>query len=693
MGTRNFVQTPINYDKMAMNAAMYGFAQHSMLTPHHDVKQLWWTEKRIEARVDKKFVMSSFHGPERAMLEEPVGFGGDLSDDTYLSWILDRARRLFLILNQIRCANRIFDLIDDSWQDDDLPLSRAEVKQLRLASENDEQLNRRFHEAQFQYLLRPITQGSHIDYGPNEYISMEYVNTVPHAVILQRWNRIHFPEEPNKVFIRRRFELTADDNIRHELDFLEDVQRSRFYQHEHIARIWASYTSDGSGYTLYDHVPTHTLRTFIDHRTPPQFTKLSKAQRPCLLLEWMHCLADTIAYLHHRGDYHGVIRPSNILIDEDNRIAFADLGRLRTFHRDKTVFKEETRDYSAPELKGEPIPKPPTFSPSFEQSDSSSFYANVGPLSPRLSHTSSISSAISVSAGPSFSCSSAQTSPRNFSRHFEAIRKDSGHDLERHVTKPPSPPRTPSFVKDGFSDFGSVHTATYSPRQSRTSSPQQASDVFSLGCVYLDILTFLVHGKLNPLLKLRNKKHPSSTPTPDTASISSHKSNSSGSEPFHASMERLDAWLHSLRKASDKHPPALASCIAELLRIVRMMLAPTPGMRPSAMEVRNALEATLTRDVGIEDLCCHARNWDMAGAVTAPQGLTDAIARCKQRAVDAARESSDESPGEGTVSPRSWELSRQSTRRSSYEVGGEGRERKGSRGLFRSLKGPVMKLP
>jgi hypothetical protein len=52
---------------------------------------------------------------------------------------------------------------------------------------------------QFIYLLRELKEGTHIDYGPKEHIPMEYANTLPPAVCLQPYDRVHFPNRPEEV--------------------------------------------------------------------------------------------------------------------------------------------------------------------------------------------------------------------------------------------------------------------------------------------------------------------------------------------------------------------------------------------------------------------------------------------------------------------------------------------------------------
>ncbi|KAI7556450.1 hypothetical protein KC346_g23481, partial [Hortaea werneckii] len=172
-----------------------------------------------------------------------------------MEWILDRAKRLFLILAEIGVPDQIFGCIDDSWDDDDLPVSMDNVKNLELAYENDDELNKKFYETQFVYLLRELRMGAHIDYGPNEHIPMDYVNTLPPAVSLQVWDRISFPGRPDSIFMRRKYALTDKEtgqSLRQ--TFMQDVRQAGALRHEHIANVWASYTSEDAGYILSDFV-------------------------------------------------------------------------------------------------------------------------------------------------------------------------------------------------------------------------------------------------------------------------------------------------------------------------------------------------------------------------------------------------------------------------------------------------------
>ncbi|KAM0718515.1 hypothetical protein Q7P37_005585 [Cladosporium fusiforme] len=648
MGTRSFAQVPLTAGQVALNAYIYGYGGHSLVTPHAALKQLWWTDDRINAKVTRAFVVSKLRGEERQFLDRPLAFGEGLTDDTYMEWILERGKRLFLILTEIGVPDQIFGCIDDSWDDDDLPIPLENVQGLELAYDEDEALNKKFYDTQFVYLLRELQRGAHIDYGPKEHIPMEYVNTLPPAVSLQSWDRVHFPGRPEEIFVRRKFLLTEKETgLSNHETFLKDVKKAQCLRHEHIASTWASYTSEDSGYVLSDYVAEHTLRTFIDHRTPMQFIRIPTHERPSLLLEWMHCLADALAFLHGRGAAHTAIRPSNILINHNNHIAFAEVCSLRTFQHGKKVSKSEAYDYAAPESQvcrelPTVISSPPPSSMgafsrirkmssgiSSSSSNSStstgsstrsnSFTANTTPASPTFPHSGRSNSFTSLASTISpFTISRPSTSFRNFSRHLSSPISSFAPSLPK---APPSPTSTitprilPKPTQLDPSTLRDLPTAT-----------PQMSDIFSLACVYLDLITFLLRGKTTEFVKYRSHctNIASSSTTLASSNVSIYStSTSNGSPPrtrthkprpdasFHAlDPSRLDAWLSHLRAESTKRPEPVFRCVPELLRLCKRMMAQNATLRPTAQQIRDCVQVALEGNGVGRKLCCAGRAWD-----------------------------------------------------------------------------------
>lgn len=481
---------------------------------------------------------------------------------------------------------------------------------------------------------------------------MEYVNTLPPAVSLQSWDRVHFPGKPDDIFVRRKFPLQDKENgLSHHETFLKDVRKAQCLRHEHIASTWASYTSESAGYVLSDFVAEHTLRTFIDHRTPMQLVRVPLHERSKLLLEWMLCLADALAFLHRRGSAHTGIRPSNILIDHNNRIAFAEVDCLRTFQQGKKNSKTESYDYAAPEsqicretinvVSSPPISSRGAFSKirkmssgtSSSSSNSSSSTgsssrsnsfctANTTPATHSFSMTGRSNSLTSLASTISpFSLRRPSTGFRNFSRHLTSA---SSTLAPTSPIPPPSPTSTLTprvLPKPTVLDPSTL-------RDLPTATPEM-SDIFSLACVYLDILTFMLRGKTTDFVKFRSQCSsttiPTSSPTGTTASSNS-SIYSSGSPPkngrtrshkprpdasFHSlDPSRLDAWLSHLRAESTRRPEAIFRCVPELLRMCKRMMVQNATLRPNAQQVRDCVQIALEAEGAAGKLCCAGRTWD-----------------------------------------------------------------------------------
>ncbi|KAF2488990.1 kinase-like protein [Lophium mytilinum] len=585
----------VNEQTITFNALIYGYAGHSLVTPHSVLQQVWWTDEKIDATVTKEFVTSRLRPNERDRLEQPVAFGDGLTDDTYIEWILEKAKRLFLTLVESGVPDQIFPVIDHSWEDDDLPLPLEEVERLALSYERNDQLNYKFHNTQFTYLLRELTEGAHFDYAPNEVLPLEYVHSLPPAVALQNWSRVHLPKKPNDVFVRRKISLggaVMDEDL--EMDFHNDVEASRLVEHDHIAPVWASYTSKGNAYVLTNFVGQHTLKSFIDHRKPAQYQRLQKKDRYQLLLGWLHCLADAITSLHQNGLYHGAIRPSNILIDESNAVAFSDIGSLGSFQKDKRPDPQEAYNYGSPEANSSA--RPLLTDQALKKVDSSQ------------SRKQSISSHGS-SAGQSVSSSSSRAHGKT-----KLTRTTTNNSLS------------------GF-DFG--FTMSRRTKTTPTLLPAtEKSDVFALGCVYLDILTFLLKKKAHDFTKHRSSKK--------KVGESGRTGNSRTDSSFHGNIDKVRAWMKVLEDTAFEHDDDAFRSIPHILDLVRAMLSQNPGLRPTARDVRDRLFGILVNYSGIMDVHCGAHSHDIlvrASTIDSDAASTVASLRTSNSGSDSASSS------------------------------------------------------
>ncbi|KAI8930894.1 hypothetical protein NX059_011909 [Plenodomus lindquistii] len=576
----------VNDQTVALNALIYGYAGHSLVTPHAALQQIWWTEERINEKVTKEFVTSRLQPQDRERLTQPVGFG-DLSDDTYMEWIFEKARRLFLVLAEIGEADRIFTVVDKSWDDDDLPLEMDDIEQLSLSNRRDHHANTRFYHTQFTFLLRELQGGVHIDYAPNEEVPLEHVMQLPVAVSLQNWSRVHLPKRPKDIYVRRRFPLgTVDNPGCFEQEFILDVESARMVEHEHFAPIWASYTHKEAGYVVTDFVGQHTLRTFIDHRTPTQYQKLAKPDRRYLVLNWLHCLSDAIATLHQNGFCHSAIRPANILIDEQNAIAFSDIGSLETFQKDKRLDPMDVYIYGAPEAHAA---LPQNFDPDA---------AAPAPIVPNTRHASVISKSSSGSS-------------------------NSNSSQRQKLTKAP----TTEFA--GF-NFGFKRTKPVPKPRSRVHETEKA-DIYSLGCVFLEIVTFMLKKKPHEFVKHRTSKQ--------KVTIGGKSSRTDTS--FHANLDKIDTWISMMEKASCEQDDDAFRAVPHILSLIRSMLSRAPMVRPSARDVRDKLLDILCNFTAIPDIHCGAHKHDLGIAASSTSGSDRASSIVSLRTMSTMSSSSD----------------------------------------------------
>lgn len=313
---------------------------------------MWWDANKIEATVTRKFVCGHLLPEEVERLNRPLGFGDGLTDGTYWDWIEEKAKRLFLILVDLGVPDQIFGVIDDSWDDEDLPIARDQVERLALTPEKDVKLEAKFYYRQFHYLLRPLQKGEHTIFQDEELVPLDVVERKPGLASQQSVDKVTLPHHPGQAFCRRRTSLGSGPGCLDYEDFLSAINDIRHVQNEHLVSYFASYVYQGQGYVLFTPVSDFSLKQFLT-TTPTSFKSLGKQTRRQLLLNWIHCLVDTITFLHSRGLSHGNIKPSTILFTNQNHIFFSDFTRLNPelpgSTADKTPFDKESYDYAAPE--------------------------------------------------------------------------------------------------------------------------------------------------------------------------------------------------------------------------------------------------------------------------------------------------------------------------------------------------------
>lgn len=353
--------------------------------------------------------------------------------------------------------------------------------------------------------------------------------------------------------------------------------------------------------------------------------KVNPLERSILLCEYMHCLADALASLHHRGVAHTAIRPSNIWIDTKNRIAFADVGSVGTFQRSKKVPKTEAYDYAAPESQISKTPvvlrntSPPVSSMNFftknrkmgaisdsssstsgssggssTRSNSFSNLAGGSPVTPPSVNTRSSIGADSITLSPTLSGARSPRSIRNFSRRLVAPSHKT-HGVKLSSNRSISTPLLPQLTVLDPDTLRELPCAT-----------PEMSDIYSLGCVFLDIVTFVVRGRTTDFVKFRSSRV--AMPSSRNSSKTTYRTDTS----FHSEPDKIHAWIDLLEEDSHSRPEQIFRGIPEILRLIRSMMAQNATTRPTAIQAREQLQEILVGECSVEALCCVGREWELS---------------------------------------------------------------------------------
>lgn len=549
-----------------------------------------WTELEIQTCVTREFVVGKLRPEEQALLDQSVAFGDGLTDDTYIDWILEKAKKLFLILLDIGVPDQVFGVIDDSFDDDDLPLSYEAVSQLRLSFDKDEALNKKFYRTQYNYLIKYLNAGDHGQYDTEEVVPVEVVKRRPEVLPHHSTEKVHLLGRPRQVYAQRRLSIGCGAGAMPEEDFRSEVDAIKNISHEHIMSLWCSYTQGQSGYILLTPAPEISLKAFLAD-VPPEFKKLPKAERRDLLLNWPHCLADAVAFLHCNGYAHQDLRPSNIFIDGSHKIFLGDMSsmRLKPQHQPRKL-DTEAYEYAAP-----------------EQWVKTPVLQHVPPPKSILPGGGRTGRKISVSQ---------RYSPKRISYVSDVA------SLASYDTRAPS---TADSTVTGYSSSSSSSgsTAIVQKFRSLPTDPQR-SDIFSLACVTLDILTHLLKCKQSRFISHRSSKN-----------RLAGRGGAPADASFHANLAQVHSWIDVLDKAAFKRDEGVFTCMPPMLEILYRMLDRNPKARPTAQEVERRLDDSLFHFGRMERPHCGKRHFaTFALAEEAQYSVQTAALRSSENSVN-----------------------------------------------------------
>ena len=307
----------------------------------------WWSNERINATVTQEYIERELGSKKYVdTLHGVLAFGDGLTDDTYLDWILERSPRIFLILNQIGAPEKVFEAIDRSFTDDDLPLSQDSLWELNLFGGKSETLDKKFYREQFNFLIQELEPGNHINYSTWDVVPVETTAKRPGITTNTSCDQVRVQ---NQVYTRKKVATFGDNGI-DEVHFIMHLKSLTTIQHPHLVSVWATYSQDEFNYILLTPPTEMTLKAFLDE-PPKAFKALEKYERRNIFMTWCHCLTSALASLHDKGFTHQTLRPSAITVDHKNTIFINDYSALKALDIDEAAqpYSSELYDHSAPE--------------------------------------------------------------------------------------------------------------------------------------------------------------------------------------------------------------------------------------------------------------------------------------------------------------------------------------------------------
>jgi serine/threonine protein kinase len=113
--------------------------------------------------------------------------------------------------------------------------------------------------------------------------------------------------------------------------FRQEAQFLSVLDHPNLVKVFDFFIQNGRYYLVMGYIKGRTLRELL--RTQTEFFPLK------LLLEWTVQLVDVLHYLHSQNPpiLFRDVKPSNIIVDADNRLRLIDFGIARCLHPDEAT--------------------------------------------------------------------------------------------------------------------------------------------------------------------------------------------------------------------------------------------------------------------------------------------------------------------------------------------------------------------
>ncbi|MCJ1385541.1 hypothetical protein MMC17_008664 [Xylographa soralifera] len=601
----------------------------------------WWTNDKVGAVVNGEYILEKLGLKHHAKLHMPIAFGQGLTNDTYLDWIISYCKRLFLILDDIGCPENIFKIIDKSLDDSDLPIVEGEVCELDLNPGKSTALDKKFFRRQFHFIIQELGPGKHVDYGPDDIIPVKPTKKSRGFLSSDDVDKVCIADS---TYLRRRMDLSGESGV-DKVHFVMHFKTLQRLQHPHLLSVWATYTQGNYAYVLLGPTSDTTLKSFLED-PPKHFKGLSKPEKRNILIRWVHCLTDAVAYLHESGYAHQSIRPSNIFIDDQNKIFLGEYAAIDALEEVEPAYKKEAYEYEPPEkwqrkpIVQEVAPlrttlhgggrtnrrlkdpkqntyKVPSLVPSRPRTESNStrllriatnttttlsappdqpisifnneFYDPIEPVTPSITPTSPIAPA------SFFTANSPMPTTRNHSiGHTTASRTSTNTTIT------------------------GIRTTVLNTFSHDTIPDPYPSDIFSLATIHLHLLTSVLYLASSSISRSRWSSE-SLRDHLGKLNVTAGRGGAPPDSSFHVNLGQVSTWLDKLEKEANSRSEATFFALSALIGVVRRGLAKSWEQRHKARDAEREIRSHLVRWSATSlGACC--------GAITAPpDGFTHRI--------------------------------------------------------------------
>lgn len=547
----------------------------------------WWSNERISATVSQEYVERELGSKKRQdAIHRVLAFGDGLTDDTYLDWVLERSPRFFLILNDIGVPEKIFEIIDRSFDDEDLPLSQDALWDLNLFGTKSETLDKKFHRQQYKFLIQDLEPGGHVDFGTWEVVPVDPVvkrAAIPNA---QACDKVYAYD---RLYTRKKVPTSGDTGI-DRIHFIMHLKGLAPIQHMHLVSVFATYSQDEINYVLLRPSTELTLKQFLEEQ-PKQFKLLEKKDRREIVLTWAHCITSALAYLHDNGFAHKAIRPSTVTI-RNNTIFLSDYSAMKVLDREDApnTYNSELYDHAPPE---DWLRKPCLH----ETAPLKTILPGGGRTSRRMPK----SSAANPSARPPPSPTPDSISPTTSKSQSSSASSTNARPRNAVIT-------------------------TFKPHRASSSSlPKRhyPADIYSLTTVLLTLLSHLLGHSPKSFASHRSKLN-----------RQAGRGNAPPDASFHKNPKQVEKWLVMLSKEAgqkEKKDTKFWGAVVELVGVCRSGICKEPNLRISAGELEKKVGGWVEWGMGKRRRCqCDAapQDYDSVSSKKADRVEDEAGSHC-----------------------------------------------------------------